>query len=70
MRLENYKRQLLSDVLCINMDLQGSFKTGMMSPDNSSATDLSSDLSSEGLTMHTGCLNLPNDANSGTTSSC
>lgn len=65
MRLENYKRQLLSDVLCINMDLQGSFKTGMMSPDNSSATDLSSDLSSEGLTMHTGCLNLPNDANSG-----
>uniref|UniRef100_A0A3B4GGC7 triacylglycerol lipase n=1 Tax=Pundamilia nyererei TaxID=303518 RepID=A0A3B4GGC7_9CICH len=30
MRLENYKRQLLSDVLCINMDLQGSFKTGMI----------------------------------------
>uniref|UniRef100_A0A3Q0R3Y4 triacylglycerol lipase n=1 Tax=Amphilophus citrinellus TaxID=61819 RepID=A0A3Q0R3Y4_AMPCI len=56
-RLENYKRQLLSDVLCINMDVQGSFKTGVMSRDNSPPSDLSSDLSSEGLTMHTGCLN-------------
>uniref|UniRef100_A0A3Q0R883 triacylglycerol lipase n=1 Tax=Amphilophus citrinellus TaxID=61819 RepID=A0A3Q0R883_AMPCI len=52
-RLENYKRQLLSDVLCINMDVQGSFKTGVMSRDNSPPSDLSSDLSSEGLTMHT-----------------
>lgn len=56
-RLENYKRQLLSDVLCINMDVHGSFKTRVMSPDNSPPSDLSSDLSSEGLTMRTGCLN-------------
>uniref|UniRef100_A0A3B3DRE6 Patatin-like phospholipase domain-containing protein 2 n=1 Tax=Oryzias melastigma TaxID=30732 RepID=A0A3B3DRE6_ORYME len=27
-RLEQYKKQLLSGVFCINMDLQGSFKTG------------------------------------------
>ncbi|XP_068579244.1 patatin-like phospholipase domain-containing protein 2 [Cebidichthys violaceus] len=47
MRLEQYKRQLLSGVLCINMDLQGSFKTGPMSPDKSPP----SALSPEGLTM-------------------
>ncbi|KAJ0069252.1 hypothetical protein NL108_003179 [Boleophthalmus pectinirostris] len=29
MRLDHYKRQLLSGVLRINMDLQGSFKTGL-----------------------------------------
>lgn len=32
MRLDHYKRQLLSGVLRINMDLQGSFKTGPMLP--------------------------------------
>ncbi|XP_029991590.1 patatin-like phospholipase domain-containing protein 2 isoform X1 [Sphaeramia orbicularis] len=48
MRLEQYKRQLLSGVLCINMDLQGSFKTGPLSADKSP----SSILSSEGLTIH------------------
>lgn len=47
MRLEQYKRQLLSGALCINMDLQGSFKTGPMSPDKSPP----SALSPEGLTM-------------------
>uniref|UniRef100_UPI0037E7B2EE patatin-like phospholipase domain-containing protein 2 n=1 Tax=Semicossyphus pulcher TaxID=241346 RepID=UPI0037E7B2EE len=31
MRLDQYKRQLLSGVLCINMDLQGSFQAGQMS---------------------------------------
>ncbi|XP_026220737.1 patatin-like phospholipase domain-containing protein 2 [Anabas testudineus] len=29
--LDKYKRQLMSGVLCINMDLQGSFETGPMS---------------------------------------
>ncbi|XP_017261050.1 patatin-like phospholipase domain-containing protein 2 [Kryptolebias marmoratus] len=32
-RLDQYKRQLLSGVLCINMDLRGSFKTGVTLPD-------------------------------------
>lgn len=53
MRLDHYKRQLLSGVLCINMDLQGSFDTG---PDNSAA----SLLSGEGLTMRA----VPSAANS------
>ncbi|XP_022612015.1 patatin-like phospholipase domain-containing protein 2 [Seriola dumerili] len=61
MRLDEYKRQLLSGVLCINMDLQGSFETGQMPPNKSS----SSILSTEGLTMHTGCLNIPPAADSG-----
>ncbi|XP_032379773.1 patatin-like phospholipase domain-containing protein 2 [Etheostoma spectabile] len=47
MRLNQYKRQLLSGVLCINMDMQGSFKSGLMSPDESPP----SILSPEGLTM-------------------
>ncbi|XP_074488824.1 patatin-like phospholipase domain-containing protein 2 isoform X1 [Sebastes fasciatus] len=46
-RLDQYKRQLLSGVLCINMDLQGSFNTGLMTPDNVPP----SVLSPEGLTM-------------------
>ncbi|KAM3869957.1 patatin-like phospholipase domain-containing protein 2 [Diretmus argenteus] len=33
MRLDQYQRQLLPGVLCINMDLQGSFKTGPATPD-------------------------------------
>uniref|UniRef100_A0A3B4YFS9 triacylglycerol lipase n=1 Tax=Seriola lalandi dorsalis TaxID=1841481 RepID=A0A3B4YFS9_SERLL len=60
-RLDEYKRQLLSGVLCINMDLQGSFETGQMPPNNSSSPILST----EGLTMHTGCLNIPPAAHSG-----
>ncbi|KAM7414702.1 hypothetical protein PAMA_019491 [Pampus argenteus] len=55
MRLDQYKRQLLSGVLCINMDLQGSFKTRLMSRGKSPP----SILSTEGLTMHTDCLNIP-----------
>ncbi|CAG5957916.1 patatin-like phospholipase domain-containing protein 2 isoform 1-T2 [Menidia menidia] len=39
-RLDQYKKQLLSGVLCINMDLQGSFKTGCASPDNSRMSSL------------------------------
>lgn len=57
-RLDQYKRQLLSGVLCINMDLQGSFKTKPVSLDKS----LPSILSPEGLTMHRGCLNIPSDS--------
>ncbi|XP_024138487.1 patatin-like phospholipase domain-containing protein 2 [Oryzias melastigma] len=38
-RLEQYKKQLLSGVFCINMDLQGSFKTGALSPDNTTKKD-------------------------------
>lgn len=52
MRLDQYKRQLLSGGLCINMDLQGSFGTKPMSPDEGPP----SILSPEGLTMQTGCL--------------
>ncbi|XP_071353411.1 patatin-like phospholipase domain-containing protein 2 [Trachinotus anak] len=62
-RLDQYKRQLLSGVLCINMDLQGSFETGQMPPNKSA----SSILSTEGLTVHTGCLNIPPAADSGET---
>ncbi|KAM9854098.1 patatin-like phospholipase domain-containing protein 2 [Aulostomus maculatus] len=57
-RLEQYKKQLMSGVLCINMDLRGSFKTGPMSPDKSPA----SIFTSEGLTMLKGCLNMPSAA--------
>nr|XP_046249169.1 patatin-like phospholipase domain-containing protein 2 isoform X2 [Scatophagus argus] len=60
MRLDQYKKQLLSGVLCINMDLQGSFKTKAMSPEKSSLPILCS----EGLTMHRGHLNIPPAANS------
>lgn len=55
LRLEQYKKQLLSGVLCINMDLQGSFETGQMPPKKSSLPLLNT----EGLTMHTDCLNIP-----------
>ncbi|KAI3371251.1 hypothetical protein L3Q82_023868 [Scortum barcoo] len=52
--LDQYKKQLLSGVLCINMDLQGSFKSATMSPDEKSPA---CSVSPEGLTMHnTGCL--------------
>ncbi|XP_039989675.1 patatin-like phospholipase domain-containing protein 2 [Xiphias gladius] len=61
MRLDQYKRQLLSGVLCINMDLQSSLETGPMSPNES----LSSILSTEGLTMHAGCLNISPAVDSG-----
>ncbi|XP_042352566.1 patatin-like phospholipase domain-containing protein 2 [Plectropomus leopardus] len=54
MRLDQYKRQLLSGVLCINMDLQGSIQTGPMTADKSP----SSVLSSEGLTMDRGCADI------------
>ncbi|KAM3609661.1 uncharacterized protein V6R79_018236 [Siganus canaliculatus] len=46
-RLDHYKRQLLSGVLCINMDLQGSFKTKNMTP-NASASSI---LYTDGLVM-------------------
>nr|XP_020441146.1 patatin-like phospholipase domain-containing protein 2 [Monopterus albus]XP_020441153.1 patatin-like phospholipase domain-containing protein 2 [Monopterus albus] len=62
-RLDQYKRQLLSGVLCVNMNLQGSFKTGLMSPSQSS----SSIMSTEGLTMRIDCLNRPPAADSGDT---
>lgn len=52
MRLDHYKKQLLSGVLCINMDLQGSFRTKPMSPDESPQ----SILPPEGLTMRIDCL--------------
>ncbi|XP_029010417.1 patatin-like phospholipase domain-containing protein 2 [Betta splendens] len=42
-RLDQYKRQLMPGVLCVNMDLQGSFRTDELSP---------SDTSTDGLTMH------------------
>ncbi|XP_076590265.1 patatin-like phospholipase domain-containing protein 2 [Chaetodon auriga] len=58
-RLDQYKRQLLSGVLCINMDLQGSFKTKPVSPDESPP----SVLSPEGLIMHS----IPPPADSGET---
>ncbi|XP_071760884.1 patatin-like phospholipase domain-containing protein 2 [Centroberyx gerrardi] len=41
MRLDQYQRQLLPGVLCINMDLQGSFKTGPLTPDKSPPSMLS-----------------------------
>lgn len=52
MRLDHYKKQLLPGVLCINMDLQGSFGTKPMSPDESPP----SILPPEGLTMQIDCL--------------
>lgn len=63
MRLDQYKKQLMSGVLCINMDLQGSFKTGPMSPNKSPP----SILSPEGLTIHGGCLDIPPASDSGET---
>ncbi|KAM4619388.1 patatin-like phospholipase domain-containing protein 2 [Polymixia lowei] len=53
MRLDQYQRQLLPGVLCINMDLRGSFKTGPPTPEEGPP----SVLSQEGLTMQTHCLN-------------
>ncbi|XP_074534538.1 patatin-like phospholipase domain-containing protein 2 [Halichoeres trimaculatus] len=50
MRLDQYKNQLLSGALCINMDLQGSFQTGRAVPP--------SILSEEGLVMRS-YLNCP-----------
>ncbi|XP_059192141.1 patatin-like phospholipase domain-containing protein 2 [Centropristis striata] len=56
MRLDQYKRQLL----CINMDMQGSFKTGPASPDKSPP----SLLSPEGIARDRGCLDIPPAAES------
>ncbi|TKS73536.1 Patatin-like phospholipase domain-containing protein 2 [Collichthys lucidus] len=64
MRLDQYKRQLLSGVLCINMDLQGSFDTKPISPDESPPCIISP----EGLSMHRHCMsNIPPAADSGET---
>ncbi|XP_026168052.1 patatin-like phospholipase domain-containing protein 2 [Mastacembelus armatus] len=54
-RLDQYKRQLLSGVLCINMDMQGAFETGTMSRNKRSSSVMSTD----GLTMRIDCLNIP-----------
>ncbi|KAM7002426.1 patatin-like phospholipase domain-containing protein 2 [Tautogolabrus adspersus] len=61
MRLDQYKRQLLSGVLCINMDLQGSFRTGQMSAEKVPQ----SILSPEGLTLHKDYLSILPAADSG-----
>lgn len=55
MRLDQYKRQLLSGGLCINMDLQGSFRTEPLSPDKSPP----SIHSPEGLVMQSSAHLLP-----------
>ncbi|XP_019712794.1 patatin-like phospholipase domain-containing protein 2 [Hippocampus comes] len=57
-RLDQYKRQLLSGTFCVNMDLEGSFQTGSMSVDKSSA----SFLPAEGFPTHTGGLSDSKDA--------
>ncbi|KAM4573342.1 patatin-like phospholipase domain-containing protein 2 [Odontesthes bonariensis] len=57
-RLDQYKRQLLSGVLCINMDLQGSFKTGYSSADNSR-------VSQQDFNVPRGFPNNPRDVNYG-----
>ncbi|KAK2842362.1 hypothetical protein Q5P01_012562 [Channa striata] len=60
-RLDHYKSQLLSGVLCINnMDLQGSFETGPMSTDKRSSSFTSTD----GLIMRD-CFEIPPVADSG-----
>uniref|UniRef100_A0A1A8C7J6 triacylglycerol lipase n=1 Tax=Nothobranchius kadleci TaxID=1051664 RepID=A0A1A8C7J6_NOTKA len=60
-RLDQYKKQLLSGVLCINMDLRGSFKTGMTSPDSSrSFSFFQQDFNS-----CSNCLNVPQDGKPG-----
>lgn len=53
-RLDHYKKLLLSGGLCINMDLQGSFGTAVMSPDKRSPPHLS----------HSGFVNIPLSSNS------
>ncbi|XP_041853826.1 patatin-like phospholipase domain-containing protein 2 [Melanotaenia boesemani] len=62
-RLDHYKKQLLSGVLCINMDLRGSFKTGGMSPDKSHP----SSLSQQDFTLHRGFLDSGRDGNANKT---
>lgn len=57
MRLDQYKRQLLSGVLCINMDLQGSFNTEQR--DNAESI-----LAAEALAMHRNSLTIPCAADS------
>lgn len=57
-RLDQYKRQLLSGTFCVNMDLEGTFQTGSMSVDKSSA----SFLPAEGFPAHTGGLSDSKDA--------
>lgn len=44
LRLDQYKRQLLSGVLRINMDLQGSFKTGPLLPERTLSSILLSEV--------------------------
>lgn len=58
MRLDHYKKQLLSGVLCINMDLRGSFKTGVIPPDKSP-----SPFSKEDFPVHRGFLDNARDGN-------
>ncbi|KAL7402304.1 hypothetical protein ABVT39_012838 [Epinephelus coioides] len=60
MRLDHYKRQLLSGVLCVNMDLQSSFNTGPMLPDKS----LPALPFDEGLVMNIDSADIPPAANS------
>lgn len=56
-RLDQYKRQLLSGVLCINMDLRGSFKTGLTSPDSSRPFGFFQ----QDFTARNDCFNVPRD---------
>ncbi|XP_077425135.1 patatin-like phospholipase domain-containing protein 2 [Vanacampus margaritifer] len=57
-RLDQYKRQLLSGSICVNMDLKGSFKAGSVTVDKNSA----SFLPAEGFPTHTSGLNDSKDA--------
>ncbi|XP_061630616.1 patatin-like phospholipase domain-containing protein 2 [Phyllopteryx taeniolatus] len=57
MRLDQYKRQLFSGTFCVNMDLEGSFKTGPMSVEKNSP----SFSPAEGFPTHTGGLNNSRD---------
>lgn len=50
MRLDQYKNQLLTGALCINMDLQGSYRANCLLP-----APPPSSLSSEGLIMKSSC---------------
>ncbi|XP_013869094.1 patatin-like phospholipase domain-containing protein 2 [Austrofundulus limnaeus] len=60
-RLDHYKRQLLSGVLCINMDLRGSFNTGVSSPDNSRPFSFFQ----QDFPARSDCFNVPRDGKPG-----